>query len=113
MARYMETARKAGDYKARATNEILEMVQRDTGFKGDISKELIERLLEYGLRMMNYGIRCSPRGVQSKVRLNAIKEAGKDSGLKISMTDVQSKRRDGTPYTFKALTINGEQGEAE
>lgn len=52
-------------------------------------------------RLFNYGIRVSPRGVQSTVRINAVRECVKNLPVHVSLKDVSTPRG----YTFKALDI--------
>lgn len=53
----------------------------------------------------NHGIRTAPRGVQSTVRLNAVREALKDQNVMVTMVEKSYERRDGSTGTYNALHI--------
>lgn len=53
-------------------------------------------------QVFNYGIRISPRGVQSTVRINAIQEATKNLPISCRLEEVTNEK---TNYSFKALKI--------
>lgn len=51
-------------------------------------------------RLVNYGVRCSPRGVQHTVRYNSVKVATEGLPVKVSMTE---KTDPVTGRTYHAL----------
>ena len=81
MPRYMEVAAEANAV-AKALLNLVPDVEKP------IAAEMIARLV-------NLGVRCSPRGVQHTVRLNAVKRAVQDLPVKVTMeerTDEKTKR---------------------
>jgi len=88
MARYMETAAEA--------NEVAKMV---ISFITD--EEDRPKVAELLARLVNLGIRCSPRGVQHTVRLNAVRAAMRGLPVRVSMV---TKTDPKTNRTYNALT---------
>jgi hypothetical protein len=78
MARYLETAREANELAKKLLLEVDESKRPEVA-------EMIARLV-------NFGIRCSPRGVQHTVRLNAVREAVRDLPVHVSMVQKVSDR---------------------
>jgi hypothetical protein len=82
MARYLETAAQANE----VAKVLLEMVPID---QRPQAAEMVARLV-------NLGVRCSPRGVQHTVRLNAVRRAVQDMPVKVTMeerTDANTGRK--------------------
>lgn len=71
MPRYMETAAEANVVALK----LLELIPEENK---PLAAEMIARLV-------NYGVRCSPRGVQHTVRLHAVQRAAMDLPVKVSM----------------------------
>lgn len=88
MARYMEIAKEAN-----AVAKTLLALVNDDNDKPKAA-ELIARLV-------NLGIRCSPRGVHHTIRFNAVKEAVSDLPVKITMQEVEDSK---TGRKYHALT---------
>lgn len=81
MARYLEVAAEANVLAV----QLLALIPAD---KQPQAAEMIARLV-------NYGVRCSPRGVQHTVRFNAVQRAVRGLPVKVSMkecTDEKTKR---------------------
>lgn len=102
MAKYMEVAGQANEVAL----SLMKMVQSD---KESQAAELIARLV-------NLGVRCSPRGVQHTVRLNSVRRAVEGLPVRVSMRLVKNPK---TGFTYNALvtepvggTVNVE-GECE
>lgn len=89
MARYMTVAADA--------NKLLLSIREL------LKDEFKEQGTEMLLRLFNYGIRVSPRGVQSTVRLNAVRRAAEGTNVQVSMKEVKNARG----YIFNALQLNG------
>lgn len=94
MPRYMETAGEANGVAV----QLLALVP-----DGDRPKaaEMIARLV-------NFGIRCSPRGVQHTIRYNAVKRAVHGLPVKVSMEERTDPR---THRTYNALITQAIGGE--
>ncbi len=58
------------------------------------------RAAEMIARLVNFGVRCSPRGVQHTVRFNAVKRAVEGLPVKVSMREVTDEK---TGRTYNAL----------
>jgi hypothetical protein len=67
------------------------------------------KVAELIARLVNLGIRCSPRGVQHTVRLNAVRRAVKDLPVKVSMEQRVDAR---TSRTYNVLVTQPVGGEA-
>jgi hypothetical protein len=89
MARYMTVAADANKLLL-SIRELLKDEFKDQG-------------TEMLLRLFNYGIRVSPRGVQSTVRLNAVRRAAEETNVQVSMKEVKNARG----YIYNALQLNG------
>lgn len=87
MARYMEIAGEANV----VAKELLEMVPENLR---PVAAEKIAKLV-------NFGVRCSPRGVQHTVRYNAVARAVQGLPVKVRMKEVRDEK---TGRTFNALT---------
>ena len=87
MSRYLQTAGEAN----KVARALLELVPDEAKSQ---AAELIARLV-------NLGIRCSPRGVHHTVRLNAVREACKDMPVVVSMKEVKDEK---TGRTYHGLT---------
>lgn len=75
------------------------------------SAETQAQVAEMIARLVNLGIRCSPRGVQHTVRLNAVRRAVRDLPVKVSMeerTDERTKRTYNVLVT--RLVVNNDVG---
>lgn len=86
MARYLETAAQAND----VAKNLLSLVPEENRPQ---AAEMIARLV-------NFGIRCSPRAVMGTVRFNAVKRAVEGLPVTVRMeerTDVKTQRK------YKAL----------
>lgn len=66
------------------------------------------RAAELIARLVNLGIRCSPRGVQHTVRLNAVSRSVRGLPVKVSMTEVKDPK---TGRTYNALVTRPFGGE--
>lgn len=86
MARYLEVASEAN----KLAKQLLELVPESERPK---AAEMIARLL-------NFGVRCSPRGVQHTVRLNAVVRAVQGLPVHVSMRKVTDEK---TGKTYNAL----------
>ncbi len=86
MSRYMETAAEAN----KVAQNLLAMVPEDSRPQ---AAELVARLV-------NLGVRISPRGVQHTVRYNAVREAVKGLPVKVTMEERKDER---TGRTFHVL----------
>src|SRR5690242_7839383 len=86
MPRYLEIAAEANTV-AKALIELVPDSDRPA------AAEMIARLV-------NLGIRCSPRGVQHTVRLNAVKTVVRGLPVKVSMVEKTDER---TKRTYNAL----------
>lgn len=100
MARYLEVAAEANG----VAQKLLALVP-------EVDKPQAADLIA---RLVNFGIRCSPRGVQHTVRLNAVRKAVQGLPVKVSMNEVTDEK---TGRTYNALVtrpivpVNGEQWE--
>lgn len=94
MPRYMEVAGEANE----TARKLLDMLPDNK----PQAAELIARLV-------NFGIRCSPRGVQHTVRLNAVRAACHDLPVHVSM---QERRDEKTGRTYNVLVTTPYGGEA-
>ncbi len=95
MPRYMETAAKANEVAKKLISMVAEGAQPQAA-------EMIAQLV-------NLGIRCAPRAVQSTVRKNAVERAVRGLPVEITMeqrTDPQSRK------TYNALITKPKGGEA-
>jgi len=92
MARYMKVAADA----PAVVDNIMNLVGRDNPMSAEILSDI--------LYLYNLGIRTAPRAVQSTVRLNAVREAGKNQRCTIRMVEKPS----GNPRypTYKAIQIS-------
>jgi len=86
MARYMEVAAEAN----LVALKLLELVPEDHRPK---AAELVARLV-------NFGVRCSPRGVQHTVRYNAVRRSVQGLPVAVSMRQVTDPV---THRTYNAL----------
>jgi len=86
MARYLETAAQANQ----VAQNLLAMVPEESRPQ---AADLIARLV-------NLGIRCSPRGVQHTVRLNAVRRAVHGLPVRVRMEERTDER---TQRTYNAL----------
>ena len=91
MARYMKVAADA----SAVVDNIMNLVGKDSPMSAEILSDV--------LYLYNLGIRTAPRAVQSTVRLNAVREAGKNQKCTIRMVE----RPSGNPRypTYKAIQI--------
>lgn len=88
MPRYLEVAAEA--------NEVAKRIMAVPGIAPDDRPMLAELLA----RLVNLGIRCSPRGVQHTVRLNAVRAAVRGLPVRVSMVEKTDER---TNRTYNAL----------
>ena len=86
MAKYMETAAQAND----VAMQLISLVPEE---QRPAAAEMIARLV-------NLGVRCSPRGVHHTVRLNAVKRSVQGLPIRVSMME---KRDERTGRTYNAL----------
>lgn len=84
MARYLETAREANSV-ARKLLDLVPEAERP-------------RAAEMIARLVNFGIRCAPRGVQHTVRLNAVQAAVNGLPVKVWMEEKENERFPGRIY---------------
>lgn len=95
MARYLEVAAEANKT---ATN-LLALVPE--AHRADAAAMIAH--------LVNYGLRCAPRAVQSTVRLRAVQTATRGLPVKV---DMQKRTDPKTGRTYNVLIVNG-QGQAE
>lgn len=105
MAKYMQTAAEANEVAKR----LMEAVKGPLGEKADEATTSYGQVAEMIARLVNYGVRCSPRGVQSTVRLNAVRRAVQDLPVEVSM---QQKKDERTGRTYNVLVTKPTGGEA-
>lgn len=96
MARYLETAAEANE----VAKNLLELIP-----EGD--RPVAACMLA---RLVNLGIRCSPRGVQHTVRLNAVREAMRGLPVEVSMVQRTDER---TGRSYNALLTSPIGGKVE
>lgn len=89
MARYMQVAADANEVAKQLYNLVPPEHQVEAA-------QLIAKLV-------NYGVRCSPRGVQHTVRRNAVERAVQGLPIKIGMKVVTKPGG----FSFNAITYNG------
>lgn len=94
MPRYLDVAAEA-NLTAKA---LIELVPED---RRDVAAQSIARLV-------NYGLRCAPRAVQSTVRLNAVKRAVQGLPVKVEM---RQKTDPKTGRTYNVLLTSGVEAE--
>lgn len=111
MPKYMDTA-------AQANSIAHEIISRVPAEEAPIMAELLARLV-------NLGVRISPRGVHHTIRLNAVKAAMKGLPVRVSMqerTDERTKRTynalitepiNPRPEVHATATVEGASGEDE
>lgn len=106
MPKYLEVAAEAN----LVAKEIMKMVSEDhpTSVEAD-QEQFLGELAEKLARLVNLGIRCSPRGVQHTVRLNAVREAVRDLPVRVSMVE---KKDEKTGRTYNVLVTQPVGGEA-
>lgn len=92
MARYLKTAESA-QYHINALLSLL-------------PPEKMEEAAIHIARIFNAGVRVSPRGVQSTVRLNAVRKATEHLPISVSMVKVKANNG----YEFNALQVLGKSG---
>jgi len=87
---------------AEANVVALELFELATGGTMDCeSEEHRSKVAQRIAKLVNYGIRCSPRGVQHTVRLNAVREAVKGLPVTVDMKEVVGDNG----RTFNALEL--------
>ncbi len=92
MPRYMETAAQANE----VAKELMDLIHA----LHDDAPEQYGKAAEMIARLVNLGIRCSPRGVQHTVRLNAVQRAVRGLPVRVSMKEVTDEK---TGRTYNAL----------
>lgn len=92
MARYLEVAAEANE----EAKELLALVP-----EGDRPKAA-----ESIARLVNFGVRCSPRGVQHTVRLNAVRRAVWDLPVTVTM-EQRTDPKTGRTYNVLITTPKG------
>lgn len=88
MSKYMQTASEA----TKTVDALFALIPEE---KHEQAATLITQVF-------NYGIRISPRGVQSTVRLNAVQKATENLPVSVRLKEVTNEN---TGYSFKALDI--------
>ncbi len=96
MARYLEVAAEANAVAKR----LMEFIHEETDRP---------KVAELIARLVNFGIRCSPRGVQHTVRFNAVRRAVMDLPVHVNMVEKQDER---TGRTYNALVTKPLGGES-
>jgi hypothetical protein len=96
MARYLEVAAEANVVAQRLLELVPEAQQPQAA-------ELIARLV-------NFGIRCSPRAVQSTVRFNAVQRAVRGLPVKVRM-EQKTDERSGRTYNALITSPVVKEGE--
>lgn len=99
MARYLEVAAEANQ----VAKKLLEMIPNDDKPQ---AAELIARLI-------NLGVRCSPRGVQHTVRFNAVKRTVQDLPVKVTMEERQDEKTGRTYHVLVTQPMGGKATVAE
>jgi hypothetical protein len=95
MARYLETAAEANA----VAHQLLDYI-------GVECKPGAAALIA---RLVNLGVRCSPRGVQHTVRLNAVRRAVQGLPVKVGMEERKDEK---TGRTYNVLIVTPVGGEA-
>ena len=98
MAAYMETAAKANE----VAQQLLALLPEANKIAGSILMA----------KLVNLGVRVSPRGVHHTVRKNAVQGAMRGLPVTVRMEEVQGQDRYGRPKTFNALIVNGNNADA-
>ncbi len=93
MARYMQTAGEAN----KVAKELMKLIDQESH---QVAASMIAQLV-------NLGIRCSPRGVQHTVRLNAVTEAVKGLPIRVQMEERTDPK---TNRSYHALSIRALTG---
>lgn len=101
MPRYLEVAAEAN----KVAKELMQVIGNCD--RGPLSQEDYGRIAELIARLVNYGIRCSPRAVMGTVRLNAVKRAVQDLPVKVWM---EERKDEHTGRTYKVLCTVPEGG---
>lgn len=96
MSRYLKTAAEANVL----AKQLIEFIYEDA------DRPCVAELIA---RLVNLGIRCSPRGVHHTIRLNAVREAVKGLPVRVGMVE---KVDDITKRTYHALTTIPQHPEA-
>lgn len=100
MAKYMQTAAEANE----AATLLYDIVESKLS---DDEKGAAACLIA---RLVNYGVRCAPRAVQSTVRLNAVKRAVE--GLPVRVTMEKRVIPGSDDRTYNALITTPTVGQA-
>lgn len=106
MPRYIETANKASVVLDGIMNHLKDHPEKDL-------------LLSQIIYLFNMGIRISPRGVQSTVRLNAVKQVAKNQPAQISLIRKPFTNSRGQADSYNAIniqispTINSQDGDSD
>lgn len=102
MPKYLEVAAEANV----VAKNLMKLVREVIG--NPLPEEVEGRIAEMVARLVNLGIRCSPRGVQHTIRLNAVRRAVQDLPVKVSM---EERKDDCTGRVYNALVIQPKGGE--
>lgn len=99
MARYLQVAEEAN----KVAKELHKLALTDRDPEGDVDEAALEfRTAELIAMLVNYGLRCSPRAVQSTVRLRAVQTAVKGLPCNVDMVKMTS---DDGERSYNALRI--------
>ena len=93
MAAYMEIAGKANE----VAKELLALLPETNKMAGAILMA----------KLVNFGVRVSPRGVHHTIRKNAVQVAMRGLPVTVRLEEVQGTNRYGRSATFHALIVNG------
>ncbi len=105
MARYLEVAAEANETAKRLLELVTGPLKQVWGEDTTAPAEVAEMIA----RLVNFGIRCSPRGVQHTVRLRAVERAVLGLPVKVSM---QEKKDERTGRTYNVLVTIPAGGKA-
>jgi len=101
MPRYMKTAAEANK-TAKSLYELVQSLLPQDANKIDSNSRTMGEVTVHIAHLVNYGLRCAPRAVQSTVRLNAVRRAVEGLPVEVSIETVTNET---TGYTFKALRV--------
>lgn len=96
MPKYIEVAKEANA----VAQSLMKYVSTPLEELGDDLATYEAKVAEMIARLINLGIRCSPRGVQHTVRLNAVREAVRGLPVRVSMEERKDER---TGRTYNVL----------
>lgn len=105
MPKYLEVAAEANA----VAKDLMAFIQDVSDGAGPLTEKEKGEVAEKLARLVNLGIRCSPRGVQHTVRLNAVRRAVQDLPVRVSMEERKDER---TGRTYNVLVTQPVGGAA-